>query len=309
MSELQPPNRTPLERRVAASHPLALPVELRRLWDPATCPAHLLPFLAWAFSVDQWQSNWPESVKRRVIASSVDLHRIKGTRTAIDVAMAALGVDVELTEWFEAEPPLPRGTFSTILYVNENLTPNQPAFLNEALYAQLREAIENAKNTRSHYTLQIGARFGPNTLGAASAFHSGALARNDTRPEQQPIEMATGLGAANSLQTGTLSRNATHPVQQPTEMASGLTATAAYGAGALARRPAQPTTDAMLASARLAITSACRGFAMTRRIMASASDANLPGAVTEASVPPASLLVAGAWQTFAFTHHTMESTT
>ncbi len=54
MTDLLPPNRTALGARLAASHPLALPVPLRTLWNPATCPAHCLPFLAWAFSVDQW---------------------------------------------------------------------------------------------------------------------------------------------------------------------------------------------------------------------------------------------------------------
>ncbi|MGT1842761.1 phage tail protein I, partial [Enterobacter hormaechei subsp. xiangfangensis] len=37
------------------------PVPLRRLWSPDDCPANLLPWLAWAFSVDRWDENWPEA--------------------------------------------------------------------------------------------------------------------------------------------------------------------------------------------------------------------------------------------------------
>lgn len=30
------------------------PVSIRELWNPDTCPANLLPWLAWSFSVDRW---------------------------------------------------------------------------------------------------------------------------------------------------------------------------------------------------------------------------------------------------------------
>ena len=41
-----------------------IPVDLNTLWSPDTCPVHLLPYLAWAFSVDRWDRNWPEETKR-----------------------------------------------------------------------------------------------------------------------------------------------------------------------------------------------------------------------------------------------------
>jgi len=65
-------------------------VPLADLWNPATCPAALLPWLAWALSVDDWDANWTEARKREVIAAAVYVHRHKGTvasiRTAIDKA-------------------------------------------------------------------------------------------------------------------------------------------------------------------------------------------------------------------------------
>ena len=35
-----------------------LDVPIDRLWNPATCPENILPFLAWALSVDVWNPQW-----------------------------------------------------------------------------------------------------------------------------------------------------------------------------------------------------------------------------------------------------------
>lgn len=58
---------------------LDIPVPLRDLWRPETCPAHLLPFLAWGLSVDLWEDDWPEGRKRRICSEALKLHRLKGT--------------------------------------------------------------------------------------------------------------------------------------------------------------------------------------------------------------------------------------
>ena len=46
---LLPPNASALERKLeqATLRLGTLPVPLRELWNPDTCPAHLLPWLAW----------------------------------------------------------------------------------------------------------------------------------------------------------------------------------------------------------------------------------------------------------------------
>lgn len=235
MTDLLPPNRTALESRLAASHPLALPVPLRTLWNPATCPAHCLPFLAWAFSVDQWHESWPESVKRRVIANSAELHRIKGTRPAVELAMESLGVEVELTEWFEATPYLPRGTFSTLLWVNENLTPEAPALLSDTLYTQLRQAIDNAKNTRSHYTFKVGAKYTAG-IGAASAVKSAAVRRDTAHAITPPLRAQSHLGAAAVQRSAAVSRWAAAATQTPA-LSTPLAVACTFRATAVARYP------------------------------------------------------------------------
>lgn len=278
MIHLLPPNRSPLEARVAASHPLALPVPLRTLWNPATCPAELLPFLAWAFSVDVWEADWPEATKRAVIAESFAVHRIKGTRLAVEKALAAMGIKVTLTEWFEQQPTTRPGTFRARLHLNDNREVADQ--LSGSFYQQIHHAIQSAKNLRSHYMFDLSADFGPSRVGVASAQSAAGLARNDARPAQPPLEIATDVAV-----------------------------TSIHQAGGLTRRAAQATTDATLSPAWLAIINACRGLAVTRRLMANAPDTDLPDSVAQVNLPVASLLVAGAYRGFAVTHHTMESTT
>ena len=65
--------------------------EIAKLWDAQTCPAHLLAWLAWALSVDDWDPDWPEGTKRSVIATSIGIHRKKGTLSAVAEAIREVG--------------------------------------------------------------------------------------------------------------------------------------------------------------------------------------------------------------------------
>ena len=86
VESLLPPNATAGMRAIeqaAARRLAAIDTPVATLWSPATCPAALLPWLAWAFAVDVWDSAWPEATKRSVIAASLEVHRRKGTRGAL----------------------------------------------------------------------------------------------------------------------------------------------------------------------------------------------------------------------------------
>lgn len=208
-ASILPANLADLERDLDAA--LArieqVDIPIAELWDPWGCPLDVLPYLAWAVSVDQWRSDWPEQVKRRVVAASLGLHRIKGTRPAVVQALQSLGVEAELTEWFEASPAEQPGTFSLIAWANENLTPGEVGFLNGVLYDQIFAAVHNAKNTRSHFTFKVGAKFGPNRLALAPAMTGvGALARRDAVATQEPLDSAVALVAAPVLESVALIR-------------------------------------------------------------------------------------------------------
>ncbi|WP_246022554.1 phage tail protein I [Pararhodobacter zhoushanensis] len=103
VASLLPSSATNPERAIeqATARPEFLDIPLRTLWNPATCSAELLPWLAWGLSVDEWESSWPEGRKREVIALSVSVHRRKGTVGAVRDAIAAAGLGgAVLTERF-----------------------------------------------------------------------------------------------------------------------------------------------------------------------------------------------------------------
>lgn len=79
----------------------AFPDRIRPLWNSETIPAGILPWLAWALSVDEWAALWTEEQKRDVVAASIDVHRRKGTVGSIRRALIAAGLgDAELIERF-----------------------------------------------------------------------------------------------------------------------------------------------------------------------------------------------------------------
>ena len=105
MSDLLPPNRTPLERALdrTTARLGAVPVPIKDLWNPWRCPKALLPWLAWALSVDEWDSAWPEARKREAIEASIELHRYKGSVWSVREALRRIGYkDVEIDEGIAA---------------------------------------------------------------------------------------------------------------------------------------------------------------------------------------------------------------
>lgn len=104
---LLPPNALPLERALeAATARLAdIDAPIARLWDPTTIRIEDLPFLAWALSVDSWDPNWSEAIKRDAVAQSILLHRKKGMRVHAAIAdfgqkSSRLRLDIPMTTKF-----------------------------------------------------------------------------------------------------------------------------------------------------------------------------------------------------------------
>jgi phage tail P2-like protein len=165
MSSLLPPNSTPLERAAAAA--LAqierVPVPLRQLGNPDTCPAPLLPYLAWAFSVDRWDETWSEATKRAVIRAAFYVHRRKGTISALRRVVEPLGFLLEVNEWWESVPAETPGTFRVVIGVLET-------GITDEMFQELERLIDDAKPLTRHLVglaikLQSG---GPLRIGATS---------------------------------------------------------------------------------------------------------------------------------------------
>ncbi|WP_387464094.1 phage tail protein I [Photorhabdus sp. RM323S] len=118
-----------------------VPVPLRQLWDPDTCPVELLPYLAWAWSVDRWDMDWPESTKRESIKASMFVHKHKGTIGAIRRVVEPFGYLIRVTEWWQTndEP----GTFRLDIGVLET-------GITEETYQELERLIFDAKPASRH---------------------------------------------------------------------------------------------------------------------------------------------------------------
>jgi len=90
---LLPPNATAQELAIdgAIARIGDVEVPIANLWNPDLCPEVMLPWLAWALSVEPWDHDWPVWRQREVIKASIPNHRIKGTVGAIRQILSAAG--------------------------------------------------------------------------------------------------------------------------------------------------------------------------------------------------------------------------
>lgn len=144
---LLPGNATTLERLAseALSHIQRTPIPLRDLVNPDRCPLPLLPYLAWAFSVDRWDSKWPEAAKRAALRSSFFIHSRKGTIGALRRVVEPLGYLIEIEEWFNTVPEGVPGTFALKIGVLET-------GITEEMYQELTWLIDDARPLTRHLT-------------------------------------------------------------------------------------------------------------------------------------------------------------
>ena len=145
MKSLLPLNSTQLERAIEAAIDETTEIPLRALYNPNTCPAHLLYQLAWAWSVDRWDEAWPDEVKRSVIRSSFYVHAHKGTIGALRRVVEPFGYLIEVVEWFKTQPMGVPGTFALKIGVSDE-------GISEETYQELTWLIDDARPVSRHMT-------------------------------------------------------------------------------------------------------------------------------------------------------------
>ena len=95
MKSLLHHNATLLERNLTEVGKAAFELpSIRTIKDIDHVPAQFLPFIAYQKSVDYWDDNWQDALKRSVIKTSKELHKIKGTAAAIRRALEPFGYEV-----------------------------------------------------------------------------------------------------------------------------------------------------------------------------------------------------------------------
>ncbi|QBQ11084.1 MULTISPECIES: phage tail protein I [Pseudomonas] len=145
MSGLLPLTSTQLERAIEAALSEKTEIPLRTLYNPDTCPAHLLPWLAWTWSVDRWDSRWSEAVKRSAIRSAFYVHAHKGTIGALRRVVEPLGYLIEVVEWWQTRPQGVPGTFALKVGVLDT-------GITEEMYLELERLVDDAKPVSRHLT-------------------------------------------------------------------------------------------------------------------------------------------------------------
>lgn len=109
---LLPPNASRAER--ALEEAMLSGIDLAAvgtLWNPQTCPAEVLPFLAWGLAISHWDSAWTVAEKRAAVLGAIPYHQRKGTRAAVEEVLARFHPLLTLVEWWETSPPRAPHTF------------------------------------------------------------------------------------------------------------------------------------------------------------------------------------------------------
>lgn len=170
--------------------------------DPMTVPEALLDHLAWENSVDVWDVDWPEDIKRDVVAMSAEVHRFKGTPHAIKRALEALNVRTELLEWWQNGSDAERGTFSVTAYAGRALYSDEEVFINEKMVRAIIAVIERVAPVSRGFTVAVGAKLRPQPMRMgvnATAISFARFRMNVIQKEPRLPLQPTPVGHASAI--------------------------------------------------------------------------------------------------------------
>lgn len=154
-ADLLPPNASALERALAQATARAgdVPVPVEALWDPATCPVDLLPWLAWSLSIDRWDTGWSVDQRRAAVADAIAQQRIKGSRASMEDLLAGFDPGIRVVEWFETAPRGRPHTFEVRLPLLDAGDVIEGRRYTRAWVDTLATEIDKTKPARAHYTI------------------------------------------------------------------------------------------------------------------------------------------------------------
>ncbi|PHM73717.1 phage tail protein I [Xenorhabdus kozodoii] len=187
-NRLLPVGSAPLE--IAAATALSsladAPVPIRDLWHPDRCPVRLLPYLAWAWSVDRWDMDWPASVKRESIKAAMFVHKHKGTIGAIRRVVEPFGYLIRVIEWWQNNDA--PGTFRLDIGVMDT-------GITAETYQELERLIFDAKPASRHLVgMSIQLETGGKNYCAVASYSGDVLTVYPYTPEHITVTGADVMG-------------------------------------------------------------------------------------------------------------------
>ena len=102
----------------------------------------LLDILAYDFKVDWWDADYSLEEKRRTLANSWQVHKLLGTKAAVEMAIRAIYPETRVEEWFEYEDGEPYHFRLSINITNDNVDSKRQR--------RVLERLDFYKNLRSH---------------------------------------------------------------------------------------------------------------------------------------------------------------
>lgn len=173
-----PPSARASERALeqANAEPItSIPNLIRATKSADDCPAALLPWLAWEYSVDTWNTDWNEAEKRAAIKRAQYIHQHRGTKSAVEMSLSDSPFASEIVEWFETQPPGDPYTFG--LTVQQDYRP-----ITSLDVQDLKNAVLRAKNLRSWF----GIVFKGKSVG--TAWVAGAMTASEVVTILPPVQ-------------------------------------------------------------------------------------------------------------------------
>lgn len=196
-----------------------------RNWVPADVPENILPWLAWAYSVDEWAASWPLDVRRDYTEQSYFIHRHKGTVGAVRRALRSVtgGDEMTLEEWFQYNGPV--HTFTVTAEAFDIWLRNGPP-LSPEFYRQIRAVVYASKPVRSHWELRVRMP-SEASIGAASAVNTAAVVTGGDELRRPPITSKAATAAAGAVNTAAIVTAGEQMVLPATQARSGISITGA----------------------------------------------------------------------------------
>jgi phage tail P2-like protein len=122
-------------------------------------PARPAALAGLGLSLDNWSTDWPESIKRERVRKAIAIARRKGTAESVRSVVASFGGSVAIREWWQSEPRGLPHTFSLILNLDSAGAPASAAFVDQVI-----AEVNRAKPARSTFTFT---RASPRRPGSA----------------------------------------------------------------------------------------------------------------------------------------------
>lgn len=197
-------------------------------------PEELLDILAYDFKVDWWDGDYTLEEKRRTLKDSWSVHRMLGTKAAVELAISSIYPGARVIEWFEYDGA-PYHFKLKINVATEDTSSER--------HRRVLERVRFYKNLRSHldeiiYIIQAeGVAAGYAAAAGTGRYlrtSASVQSRGEIGPPQVPTEAAAGACASGRYLRVTTSVQISGKVgapQIPTEISTGVRVSDAYASG------------------------------------------------------------------------------